>query len=681
MIDPEYTTSVGFFTEEGKTAEKVRERLASIGMEWFHQCQGDRIKQERQWYLNLAFFYGNHYVKFRQAGDKFDLYVPNAPYYKVRATINQIRKVIRKDIARLTAQQPNAFVVPSTTEDADVFAAQAAEQIWASLWRRLKFNRTLRQAVFWQTSCGNGFIKQYWDSTKKDAASDVYGDIVIKAETPFHVFVPDLLEADIEEQPYMIHAQIRTKSWVQQYLGIDPTSSHNLDVVDEGLLSVMGVSRGTSKRDQCIVLEVWVKPGYIADMPDGGMFTIAANKVVQGFDKWPYSHGEYPITKLDAIPTGKFYNTSAIEDLIPLQRELNRTRSQVIEAKNRMAKPQLVAQQGSVNPKRITTEPGQVIEYKLGFEPPRPLPLQPLPSYVTEEINRIYADMADLSGQHEVSGGNAPPGVTAATAISFLTEQDESIIANFYDSIEEGIEKIAGHCLSYVKDFWDEPRTVKVAGFEGTFDVQTFKSSDLRGNTDIRVEAGSALPTSRAAKQAFITDLMKMGFIDPQQGLEVMEIGGLNKIYERTQVDRRQAQRENLKMRIITEEDMQRQAEEWAIRNPEVQKDSEDGVLLDPPLIVPVHTYDNHQVHIDEHNMYRKSQSFENVPELTRIIFEEHVRQHQELLALSMGGMMQPGMEEMTGPLEDTEKINPLEEQLNKPGPVPLPGEEAGELE
>ena len=108
------------FTDEGRDADAVRERLAAIGMEWFNQCQNERVPQERQWYLNLAFYYGNQHAQFRQsqAGGPFDLYTPKAPYYRVRLVVNQIRKIIRKEISRLTAQKPNAFVVPASTEDA-----------------------------------------------------------------------------------------------------------------------------------------------------------------------------------------------------------------------------------------------------------------------------------------------------------------------------------------------------------------------------------------------------------------------------------------------------------------------------------------------------------------------------------------------------------------------------------
>ncbi len=704
MIQPEAGSTLmdaknqGFFGEDSKKAQDLRDRLAAIGMSWFTMCQSQRIKQERQWYLNLAFYYGNQHVVFRQIPQSglFDLHIPRAPSWSVRLVVNQVRKIVRKEISRLTAQKPNIYVVPSSTEDADVFAAQAGEQIWESLWRRLHLNRTIRQAVFWQAVCGTGYLKSYWDPTKLDKDStetkkqklqqtsgmnvdnidaNVYGDIAFESISPFYIFVPDLLAENIEDQPYVIHAQVKTLEWVKNTFGV-VGDDNKLESVDDTMMTIMGISRNEKKKDQTTVLEVWVKPGYLPDLPNGGMFTIAGGQVVQGFDKWPYDHNEYPFAKLDGTLMGKYYAASVVEDLIPVQRELNRTRAQIIEAKNRMAKPQLVAEEGSINAAAITTEPGQVIFYKIGHTPPQPLPLQNLPSYVTEELNRLYDDMADLSGQHEVSNGSTPPGVTAATAISFLQEQDESLIAANYTSIEEAVEKIGSQALVYVTMFWDEQRTVKVVGLDSAFDVQTFKSADLRGNTDIRCEAGSALPTSRAAKQAFIMDLMKMGFIQPEEGLEIMEIGGLNRIYERVQVDKRQATRENLKMRVITDEDIMRQQEEWNMQPEEKRVDPDSGMALDPPLLVPVNTWDNHQLHIEVHNQYRKSQAFETASSTTRMLFEEHVKQHQEAIMAMMVHPMTGDNEDPDTPPEETDEteLSPEEQEMASPtGPEPMP--------
>lgn len=694
--NPSGLNSTGLFTTKGRSADKSRAQLVAIGKDWFTQCKNDRMKQERQWYLNLAFYYGQQHVQFRNTqGNGFDLYTPKAPNYRVRIVINQTRRIIRKEISRLTAQKPNAFVVPSSSEDSDIFAAQAGEQIWDSLWRRLNFNRTLREAVFWQAVCGTGYVKSWWDANKMDVDSTdingnpILGDICIDKVTPFHILVPDLMCTELEDQPYLIHAQVKNKAWIRQKLGIN-SSSEKFESVDEDLRTAMGINKD-SKKDQDIILEIWVKPDYLPELPQGGMFIIAGDQLIQGWDKWPYDHGQYPFAKLDSIPTGRYYTASIIEDLIPLQRELNRTRSQLIESKNRMAKPQLVAPKGSVDARKITTEPGQLIEYAVGMDPPQPLPLQNLPSYVTQEIDRLYTDLSDLSGQHEVSNGSTPPGVTAATAISFLQEQDESLIAPHFTSIEECIQKVAGQSLGYVKMFWDDARTVKIVGIEGTFDVQTFKNSDLRGNSDIRIEAGSSLPTSRAARQAFIMDLMKMGFIKPEEGLELMEVGGLNKIYERIQVDKRQAQRENLKMSTITEEQIQEHQQEWLQSvDSEVTKDVDAGLQLEPPPIITVNTWDRHEVHIEMHNMYRKSQSFDAAESYTRQLFEEHVRQHTEALA----GMithpltgMDPSNPNAPAPEDEDAAMDQMDQedsQKGNTGPAPMPdleGDSGGETQ
>lgn len=668
--------SNGLFVKEGRNAEKVREELSAKAIQLFQRAQSDRWRQERQWYLNMAFYSGHQYVKFRHAqtpgGTNFDMYVPPAPYYRVRPVINHIRKVVRKEISRLTKQKPNAYVIPASTEDRDVFAAQAGEQIWNALWRQKNLNRILRQAVFWQAVCGNGFIKQWWDWTAYDKFNQQYGDIAITPETPFHVFVPDLKAENLEDQPWLIHAQVRPKEWVKRNLGVE-ADSHRFDIIDESLLNIMGINQqGEHRRDTTIVLEVWCKPGSLDIMPEGGVFTVANSQVVQGFENWPFSHERYPFSKLDGVPSGKFYNTSIVEDVIPLQRELNRSRGQIVENKNKMAKLQLLYEEGSLDPSRITTEPGQAIPYRQGFNKPEHIVPPPLPAYVENEVNRIYTDIADLSGQHEVSEGKVPAGVTAATAISFLEEQDESLIAPHYDSLEEAIENTAFQCLSYVKDFWDMPRTIRFTGVDRTFDVQTFKGSDLRDNTDIRAEAGSSLPTSRAAKQAFIMDIMKMGFIDPQEGLEVLEIGGLNRIYERVQVDARQAQRENLKMRTVKQEDIQRHKQLWLQKQEQVQKDPTTGLPLEPPLIVPVNSWDNHQVHIEYHNRYRKSQNFEMADTVTRALFEEHVKQHQDALMVSAATGIPQDMQNPLQPPEGGE-VPPeqQQQQQGQSGPVP----------
>jgi hypothetical protein len=668
----------------------------------FRKAKDARTKDEKQWFVNLAFYFGKQNIAIMTAPGtaNFKLYTPPAPYYRSRPVINRIRPLIRTEVSKLTSQKPSAFVVPASSEDRDLYAANAGEQIWDSIYHSKKLHRILRRAVWWASTTGNGFIKCWWDDDKVDEATGITGDICYEQVSPFHIFVPNLKLQDIEDQPMVMHAVNHDIEALELAYGTKiEHAKDQSEVLNESFQTAMGIDSNVAKKqDKVVVIEAWIKPNKYKKFPNGALLTVAGSQILNLVEGWPYEHKQYPFIHIQHIETGKFYGESTITDLIPLQREYNRTRGQIIESKNKMSKPQLAAEQGSIDASKVTSEPGQIIFYRPGFQAPQPIPLQSLPSYVLEEQDRIKMDMDEISGQHEVSRGQAPAGVTAATAIAYLQEQDDTKLSGTYDNIEEGMEKLAHQTLVYVKQYWDTPRMIKTTGQDQSFDVLTFQGSDLRDNTDIRMEAGSALPTSRAAKQAFVMDLMKMGFIDPNKGLEVMEIGGINKIYEQVQVDIRQAQRENLRMSQVTVELLTQHEEaemmkleedpdfQMKMQNQMIMQNPNTGELIDisptlmggmpipiePPLIVPVNSWDDHRLHIEQHNKYRKSQAFENLPPEAKELFEAHVNEHvQKIMIGAQGAMgMDPAALEMANNPETVSELT-YREQAEQPGAGP----------
>lgn len=682
---------------ESSSSEKIEQftpkdvkQVVSWVNQKYQEMRNARIFTERQWYLNLSFYFGMQNVTYRSNpgnvfGSQGMLYVPNAPPWRARPIINKIRPIVRREMAKLNSNKPTAFVMPASNEDRDIFAAQAGEEIWDNVYRQHNLRYIFRRATFWSTVCGNGYIKTYWNPSAFDPISQKMGNFEFMPETPFHVYVPDLREENIENQPYLMHAQMRSLDYVKMYFNPDrkklletPTPDDGDEILHDSWLNMTGTPK---IEPQVLCLEVWIKPGVNSRFPQGGMFIVCGNSIAPGGSfGWPYKHGMYPFAKIDNMPSGKYYTDSVIVDLIGPQRELNRTRGQIIESKNRMSKPQLSAERGSIDPKKITSEPGQVILYEPGYQPPQPIPLQNLPPYVLDLNERISQDMDEISGQHEVSRGQAPSGVTAATAISFLQEKDDSILSAVFDSYEESVEKVAKSTLALANQYWDEERLVKIVGNDGTFDVKAFKGSELGNSTDIRIEAGSSLPSSKAANQAFLLDLMTMGAIDNNDGLELMELGSLNKLYDKVKLDVRQAQRENLRLAAVTEDDLSMYNEQQTQtfqENPdemfEPQKPSEDPMApprtpMNPVPIIPVNTWDNHATHVKVHNDYRKSQSFESADNHVKALFEEHVNMH---LAYMMPPMMG---DEMGDPMGDPmgAPVSGVEEEM--PGPEPMPG-------
>lgn len=640
-----------------KKREEAKKLVAWMKAE-YTKCKTNRKIEENDWYINLAFYNGYQYHDWRSVNGKEGLQEEPNPAGLPRITVNRIEPIIRTEVAKTTSGQPSASVVPASNDEDDLLAANAAEQLWQSIYDKARFQtNVLQPAEFWRAITGNGFIKSYWDpnveiktpvtdidplTMEKTVRQEVTGkgDVRFEPLSPFHLFVPDLAQEDIEQQPYIFTVYTKSEEWIKQNFSsvlpknFTPTKVSASDVEDAALMDLRGVDN--ARPDSVLVIEMWVKPGGCKWLPKGGLVTIVDDEIVQYSDQGiPYSHGEFPVSHLHGIQNGKFYRRSVIKSLIPLQREYNRVRSQIIHAKNLMAKPQMMYQDGSVDPRKITAKAGVWIPVRPGFQYPQPVPIQPLPNYVLQEVQQLASDFEDLSGQHQISKGAAAPGVTAATALAYLGERDDAYLTTIFNSIEAAVEKLARQSLALFVQYVQTARLIKTVGNDGSYDAMMLSGADVASGTDIRVESGSALPTSKAARQSLITEWMKMGFISPEEGLRVLEMGMLKQYYNLIKIDENQAQRENLSMKKLTEEQIMQANMAWQ----QTGGVDEMGQPAQQPPIIATHSYDNHAVHIEIHNRFRKSQSFELLPDAIKEEFQKHISLHE--MALQQQAMEQ----------------------------------------
>lgn len=661
-----------------KKKDEAKKLVAWVKAEYEKAKQG-RKQEELDWYLQLAFYNGAQYRSWERKGNGQVLTEEPNPQGIPRLVINRIEPIIRTEIAKTSSGRPSATVIPASNDDDDLMSAAAAEQVWQSVYDKNNFQTDiLQKAEFWRATCGNVFYKTYWDPSKREISptpvTDPWtgvtkieqkvtstGDVAFEVVSPFHLFVPDLAEENIEAQPYIFNVYTKSVNWVKSTFGsvlpddFEPTKVSSSEILDAALLDVK--AGDTSKPDAVLVIEMWAKPNGCPYLPKGGLVTIVDNEIVQFAENGiPYSHKSYPFAHAYSIPTGKFYRRSVIKSLIPLQRELNRTRSQIVHAKNLMAKPQMMYAEGSTDPKKITARAGIWIPIRPGFPMPQPVPIQPLPNYVLQEIERIQGDFEDISGQHQVSRGESG-GVTAATAINYLQERDDAYLATVFAAIEAAVEKVAKQAISLFIQYVDKPRLIKTTGADGAFDAAILSGADIASGNDIRIESGSALPTSKSARQALITEWMKLGFIQPQEGLRILEMGMLKNFYNLLKVDENHAQRENLMMKRLTPENIQQfqQAWEQGAANGDPDKtvpgttDAEGNpVPLAVPAVVQVHDYDNHAVHVEVHNRFRKSQAFDLLDDGVKAEFQKHIAMHEQAIqqkAMQEAQMAQMGAE------------------------------------
>jgi len=640
-------------------SEDARKLVAWVKGEHEKSAQARTSKVE-QWRVNLMMVFGNQWVERTRTdiqGLRDTYTTPKKPYYKDRRTINRTRSFVRAEHSKFLSSIPSAIAVPATAEDEDVRSAYAAEQAWTSISERRKLRQHYTKAAWWAITTGNGFIKTWWDpNVIPDPQNPMdRGDITYGAITPFNLFVPDLREQDIEDQPYVVTAYKKPVSWAQHYYGdqlkgvsLQATSAGANSILEEGVLNLQA---GSNVLDSVTVYEAWMKPGAHKLLPNGGIIIVIEETVVGVFlEGLPYNHGQYPFTKFEHIPTATFYADSPLVDTNNLQREYNEWRSRIGDYMKKMSAPQYAAAKGSIVAQKMTNEPGLVIEYKPGMPPPTPMQLTPIPQYVMDQQGIILQDWEDLTGQKEVTRGQAPAGVTAGTAINYLQEAANQYLTPQYQSIEDGYEKIAGHTLSLFNQYVDIKRKIKTVGADGAFDTLLLDGSDIASGLDIRIQSGSAVGQSQAAKEAKVMDMFAMGLFDQQTALKLLEVGGTQKVLDLLNVAERKAIRENTKMKMLTEEVILVHLQQWnaAIQAQMAQlpvappvEPSEvvpDGPVAGPPEELPeappviqVDDFDVHAVHIETHNKFRMGQEYESLPDSVKEEFEKHVALHEKM--------------------------------------------------
>lgn len=650
LPDPEEALNLEKF-QASKDAQKL---VAWVKGEHERSAQARSSKVE-QWRVNLMFFFGNQWVERTRTdiqGLRDTYTTPKKPYYKDRRTINRTRSFVRAEHSKFLSSIPQAVAVPATAEDQDVRAAYAAEQAWVSISERRKLRQHYTKASWWAITTGNGFLKTWWDPNclydPQDPANR--GDITYGAITPFNLFIPDLREQDIEDQPYVITAYKKPVSWARHYYGeqlkgvtLQATSASANSILEEGVLNLQA---GNNVLDSVTVYEAWVKPGAHELLPEGGIIIVVEETLVGIYrEGLPYNHNQYPFTKFEHIPTATFYADSPLMDTNALQREYNDWRSRLGDYVKRMSAPQYAAAKGSVVAQKMTNEPGLVIEYKPGMPPPQPMPIPPIPQYVMDQQGVILQDWEDITGQHEVSRGTAPPGVTAGTAINYLQEKDDQFLTPQYQSIEDGYEKIAGQTLTLFNQYVDMPRKIKTIGADGAFDTMILNGADISSGLDVRIRRGSAVGQSQAAQEAKIMDMWSIGLIqDPNLALRLLEIGGTQKVLDTMNVAEAKAMRENTKMKMLTPDLIAEHDALWeqalAEAMPEMAmqpgEEVPDGGIDGPPELPPappviaVDDFDVHEVHIDVHNKFRMGQEYEMLSDEIKEQFEKHVAIHTQ---------------------------------------------------
>jgi len=222
---------------------------------------------------------------------------------------------------------------------------------------------------------------------------------------------------------------------------------------------------------------------------------------------------------------GRFLGKSLVEQLIPLQMRLNEINGSILENANTMAKPNIMAAIGQLKRGIMNGKGANIYTYQQvpGVAPPFVLQGSPLPTQFFTERQNIIDQMVRIAGTNFVMQGQAPSGVTAASAISQLLENANTQHSNMMLMWEKYHEKRFTKKLRIIHKFNiypDKSLNEKLAEItENCLDVQVndfIGAQDLADGINLKIQAMSMVPKSEVSKNQTYLDLGKQGLMPPQ---------------------------------------------------------------------------------------------------------------------------------------------------------------------
>ena len=613
--------------------------------EKYRQAKAARRLLEPQWFMSLAFFQNRQWLAF--AGDR--LIEPRGldDPGRITETENRITGIVRTELSKMTKQRPVWVATPQSGDEADTNAAALSEQMMRYEWRNLNMRKHDLKALEWSRICGSGFLKVTWDPTIGDPVDVLVrpdgglmadeagktmrgdsqvaaafaqatgaevrskrlapGDLKVEAPSPFGMFIDPLCDV-FEDAEWLIEESIRSQDYVKRHwdVTLKPDAAANPGLVEMQLMG--GLSTGGSTYKGIKIRQYWAKP---CEQFSAGVRVVWAQGKVLDRDDKPFD--PFPFIMYTGIPVpGRLWGMGIVEILQGSQTELNKVLSQMAENRNRLGNPTgIAAKQAIGDPEtfleKVSEAGGWHFFDESGSQHPIPQYLEPptLPDYVKELPDQIRRAMEDLSGQHEVTNAQVPPGVTAASAITLLQDADDTRLALAVADHEEGLGIIGTKILEHIQRFYTDSRIIKIAGDDGAWQIFDFRNTDLHDNTHIEVQAGSTFPQNLASKQAMMRDIITMmtqtgnGLHGRQlsQFFRDMGLGATDHLIEEYTVNETQVNREN--------------------------------VLLMQGNDLPVNpNVDDVQSHIDGHTDMMKSARYANAPPQVKQVFEKHLQLH-----------------------------------------------------
>lgn len=669
--NPTKTAIADPLLESKRRSRFSKEEFLSIvhnrSMTFEHGADPVLITLWRQWFVNVAYYYGLGGSDLGEFMDEFDpLLLPVAQQFKA----NRMFRTVLQQVARLMSGETVYDVLPLGPDPQDQFTARVAGYMLRHFQELKQIDRLEIDEAMWLVCTGNVFPWRDWDQAAgrqlevvtnpltrqpidvsqidqeqldfareaKATSKRGEGDLDAQSLNGFQVIPPRGCR-DIRKANWILFRHEVTLDWVWDHY---PSKAKDVQVGDfetnidgqyyrrlANLVQHHGhtiPSSGAEQSETLSMYELWKPPS--AQHPKGLWGRTLRQTYLEhgphphaeaGVDLTEYPEMRYPISQQVYAPgPGRFWGLSLVEHLISLQDEYNRGRTQLDDQRDQLAHPKWIAPKGA----ELTTtsdEYGDFLEYNENVPPPQLQPAPNISPILVESLERTTEDMRYLSAQGEATQGDVPPGVRSGVAIRHLQERDTGPLMPCIRSMRCARQETAQRTIKLVSTYMDVPRMVRIYGDYRQSDVGYFSREDLKGRCRVDVPLHSVMPRSVAEQTEMVMGLLEGGVLDPMDPmhqefiLNSAQVGDTERFFYIRHQSARRAEHENF-MFMYPQRD----------------------VFGSPAPFPKVSPYDEHDEHMRKHLELLHSDVFEKWTFLRKQAFLSHLQEHEAFVAQAM---------------------------------------------
>ena len=438
-----------------------------------------------------------------------------------RILVNMVFATVNVISPSIAVNHPKIAVNARNSDNAaQAVIVEAVVNYW---WKFRDIRSEFRRAVKDFIVVGHGWMKVGYrfveeevvgtDVDPSDPTSDggeSYATTVILEDSPFAERVSPF---DIFVDPDA--TSMRDIRWIAQRIRRplrEVKSDKRYDKAARDQIGAMAVSRYTDDPSRKKVNDKSVGYAEIWEFYDLANRTMCV--FADGADKFlvkpmamPYAFGQPFVMIRNYDVPDQFYPIGDLEQIEPMQHELNETRTQMMNHRKRFARKYLYKESAFDNLGRSALQSSEdnVMVPVISDEPlgaviaPMPAVINPPEFYTQSDL--ITNDINQISGVSEFMRGGSPEIRRTATEASLIQDAMNARTADKLATVELAIAEVGRRMVSLAQQFMTGEQVARVMGKDGEPLWVSYTREYLEGDFDFEVAAGSTQPTNESFRR------------------------------------------------------------------------------------------------------------------------------------------------------------------------------------